>query len=166
MPEFNEAVSNVREGYVWVWAVCTCELLRRECPRCRWGRLSGKWGFWMEETVWRRYDMPLHRLSAATTGAKPSVRACENSGWLEGSPTLFEFLTQRDWPDGSLREPGTLLVFTEDGHFKACLNDRDSGHSAFASGRTPTDLLEVLEKGLTENGLEWRLKASVSSRKR
>lgn len=51
---------------------------------------------------------------------------------------------------------GTVLVFAEDGKWKACLNDRDGGYYAFASSDSLVGLVEALERGLKGGGLDWR----------
>jgi len=82
------------------------------------------------------------------------------------SPTLFQFLTDDHWDDGSPREPGTLLLFADGGRFKACLNDRDSGSSVFVSGVSLEAILEALEEGLAGDSLEWRAKKPQGGRGR
>lgn len=75
----------------------------------------------------------------------------------EAYPALDEFLTLTVWDDGSRRETGTLLLCTGDGRYRAWLNDRDAGVSAWVSSGTLSGLLEAIEKGLREGGMEWRV---------
>lgn len=58
---------------------------------------------------------------------------------------------------GANRKVGTLLVFAEDGKWKACLNDRDGGNYCFASSDALEGLLEALDRGLQSGGLDWRV---------
>src|SRR5690348_5848143 len=51
--------------------------------------------------------------------------------WATRYPALLEFCTCHVWDDGSPRVPGTLTVFTDGGQWKLCLNDKDSGRTAF-----------------------------------
>lgn len=82
----------------------------------------------------------------------------------ERSPTLGHFLCDEVWPDGELRQRSTLVVFVEDGMFKACLSDKDSGTSLWASCKSFDDLLEALEARLTDDRPDWR-KARVKGKK-
>lgn len=74
----------------------------------------------------------------------------------ERSPTLGHFLCDECWPDGEARQRSTLVVFVEDGTFKACLSDKDSGTSLWASCKSFDDLLEALEARLTDDRPDWR----------
>jgi len=73
---------------------------------------------------------------------------------------LFEFLELSAWEDGSERTTGTVLLFIEDGRWKACLNDRDAGLICFLSAETCDDLLKGLDEGLKEDTLDWRVSRS------
>lgn len=80
-------------------------------------------------------------------------------------PNVWEFLTATVYPDKTARVAGTLTFFAEAGNFKACLNDRDQGISAFVSGASFTALLVALEAGLKADDLEWKLPASGFKKK-
>lgn len=71
-------------------------------------------------------------------------------------PALFEFLIEMEWSEGVVRETGTLLLFAEDGLWKACLSDRDGDRRAFYGSDSFTGLLEGLNKGLVADTLDWR----------
>lgn len=73
-------------------------------------------------------------------------------------PALWEFLTVSQWDATTQRITGTLLIFREEGRWKACLNDRDQLRSCFASANTWLDLMANLEDGLAESSHEWRAK--------
>jgi len=77
-------------------------------------------------------------------------------GLNERAPTLAHFLCDASWPDGEERQRSTIVVFVEDGMFKACLSDKDSGTSLWASCRSFDDLLEALEARLTDDRPDWR----------
>lgn len=80
-------------------------------------------------------------------------------------PLLLEFLSADRYPDGGLRQPGTLVLFLELGWLKACLSDRDQGLTAFCSAPGLRGLLRVIEAGLAEDSLDWR-KSGGSGRKK
>lgn len=71
-------------------------------------------------------------------------------------PALVEYLTLATWPDGTARETATLLLLSEDGLWKACLNDRGNERSGWLSGSTLGGLLGSLEAHLAEDRMEWR----------
>jgi len=71
-------------------------------------------------------------------------------------PGVREMLVETRFPDGSARQTSTLLLFVEAGVVKVCLNDRDQGMSAWASGSSVLDCLLALESGLQADTLQWR----------
>lgn len=81
-------------------------------------------------------------------------------------PTLVEFLTREWWEPNKPRQKGTLVVFAEDGLFKAAVSDKDGEYVAFVSKKTLMGLLEAIEKGLILDSLDWRLTAAGRQRKR
>lgn len=80
-------------------------------------------------------------------------------------PALMEYLTVSVWPEGGERTVSTLLLFCEDGVFKACLNDRDAGRSLWVSGASVPDALEALESTLRHGGGEWRASGQFKGKK-
>jgi hypothetical protein len=72
------------------------------------------------------------------------------------APTVGMYLTADAWPDGELREKSTLIVFYEEGAFKVCLSDKDSGSVLWATAKSFGDLLESLEARLTDGAPDWR----------
>jgi hypothetical protein len=71
-------------------------------------------------------------------------------------PTVLEYLSSTRWDDGSERQTSTVLVFCEEGRWKACLNDRAMDRTAFVSGNTPEGLLTNLEAALADGTVDWR----------
>jgi len=79
-------------------------------------------------------------------------------------PVLLEFLTSTVWgEDKTARVPGTLLLFTEAGAFKAMLRDRDDPGVAFVTSGSLDGLLAALEAGLASGGLDWRADRQAST---
>jgi len=58
--------------------------------------------------------------------------------------------------DGAAAMTATLLVFCEEGRFKACFHDRDEGRTFFRSSESFQELLETLERALADGVAEWR----------
>lgn len=74
----------------------------------------------------------------------------------EDYPTLWAFLTEVEYDDGSTREPGTVLVCVGEGRARLWLHDKDEGCSAWVSASSISDALASAERGLHNNSLEWR----------
>jgi len=77
-------------------------------------------------------------------------------GWLDHYPLLVEFLSLLAWEDGKPRTPGSVILFSEEGVWKACVNDKDAALVAFVSARSPEGLLCAINDGLASGGLDWR----------
>lgn len=72
-------------------------------------------------------------------------------------PCLWAFLTATTWPeDGKSREPGSILLFTQEGALKIMLKDRDQGLVAFWTGASLQGLLEAVERDLDAGAGDWR----------
>jgi len=72
-------------------------------------------------------------------------------------PTLFAYLTQTAWPDGTVRETSSLSMFTDGAAVKCVLKDRSLGICLWATAPTFTGLYAVLEALLCDPGAEWRV---------
>lgn len=71
-------------------------------------------------------------------------------------PTVWSYLSDAVYEDGSSRQTSSLVVFVEDGLVKVCLSDRDQERSAFAAGSCLLDALEAINVGLETNAIQWR----------
>lgn len=76
--------------------------------------------------------------------------------WMAPFPGIWEMLTAGAFADGEARKGATLLLFVDEGVVKACLNDREQGMTAWASGAGLSDCLTALEEGLQGDTLVWR----------
>lgn len=86
--------------------------------------------------------------------------ASDDPEFSQSHPCLFAFLVAETWETGEKRATGTLLVFVDDGKWKACLSDRDGGRVAFVSASTAKGLLDASEAGLDAGTLDWRRKTA------
>lgn len=77
-------------------------------------------------------------------------------GMLADHPSLADFLTADSWADGSVRQLPTLILFAEDGRWKACLNDRAEERSAWVTSDTLEGLFAVLDAQLESGTTDWR----------
>ena len=71
-------------------------------------------------------------------------------------PALWDYLTTSTTSAGKVRRTTTVLVFVDEGSWKACVNDRDTGEVGFVSSDTAMGLLEALERTLAGDAMEWR----------
>lgn len=76
-------------------------------------------------------------------------------------PTLFSYLTQTAWEDGSARDTASLLIFQQDGHLKFMVRDRASGLCLWGASPTLSELLLSVELTLTDPASVWRLDRAV-----
>jgi len=95
---------------------------------------------------------PSDRKVAGANGGK--VEPCDLALQV---PTLYEYLTQCSWPDGTERQTSGLLVFHQDGMLKGMLRDKDSGLCLWIAGKSLTAMLVALEAALLDPEAEWRL---------
>lgn len=85
----------------------------------------------------------------------PPGVAGRDPSFQERYPALHEWLTEATL-DGKPVFTATLLVFCEDGRWKACVGDRENDRSFFKSSESFQGLLEALEKALSDGSAEWR----------
>lgn len=78
------------------------------------------------------------------------------AGDLKAFPALVDFLCAEEWPDGSERKPGTLLLFMDQGKVKACLSDRDQGLVLFFTVPSLALVLEAADDVLKDGEADWR----------
>jgi len=84
--------------------------------------------------------------------------AASLEGLLDRFPVLCEFLTSTAY-DGDVagtRQTATLLIFAQDGAWKACLRDRQEARAMWVAAALWDDLLPVLEDALSNNSGVWR----------
>lgn len=86
-----------------------------------------------------------------------------SKGFLAASDPSFaaRYPILHDWMtltgvSGADRDVGTLLLFAQDGKFKACLNDKERSLVAFVSAEGVEALLEACNTGLKNGQLDWR----------
>lgn len=71
-------------------------------------------------------------------------------------PALFEYLTAIQDPNGEPREGATLLIFSADGTFKACLNDRHTSSHLWTASPTLMGLMDAIEERIIADVPDWR----------
>lgn len=80
-------------------------------------------------------------------------------------PTLYAYLTQTAWPDGTVRETSSVSVFVDGNAVKCVLKDRSLGICLWATCPTFTGLYAVLEALLCDPAAEWRVDRQTAGQK-
>lgn len=71
-------------------------------------------------------------------------------------PLLREYLCTTRWDDGKPRQTATLLLVTEMGAWKACLNDRACSRSLWVTAESYQGVLRAVEDALGSATPGWR----------
>jgi len=119
---------------------------------------SVAWDHWLKQTqderereavsyIRKRDEM----LAQGVEGAIPL-----DDAFQQKHPAAFEYLTSLIGPDGRSRRTSTFTLSAEDGQWKGCLNDRETGFQLFVTAGSVTDLFERLEAVLTSPEPHWR----------
>lgn len=72
-------------------------------------------------------------------------------------PTLFDYLTQSRWPDGTPRLTSSLLIFTDNGQVKAMLRDKEAGECLWVACPSLWMIFDVFEAKLCDEEADWRV---------
>jgi len=108
-------------------------------------------------TPWEDYVSVLrNRRDRASPTADGGDRPQVSESVLKAYPGLLEFLGATRYPDGTDRVPGSVSIFIDDTALKACLNDKDGEASAYVTADSFKGILDVLERKLQDDSLEWR----------
>lgn len=109
-----------------------------------------------EESVMSKF---LKNVNAAPKVDKDSPTAATDKDFAKTHPALVEFMTLRRNDDGTPRQTSSLLIFCEDGVWKACLSERERELTLWAAGDTLAELLEAMEATLQSPAPQWRTKS-------
>lgn len=138
----DRLVAHVRRGSDGVSVACV------GCPRYLAGVLRGD--------VWEGRAVSFLRQVAAADLSRSRGSEPEAVAWGAAHPAVMEYLTADQWPSGGVRVTSTVLVFVEDGVWKACLHDRQDGSTLWVSSGSMPGLMSVLEATLASGQAEWR----------
>jgi len=75
---------------------------------------------------------------------------------LKAYPSVLSFLGADRYGDGTARERGTITFFADSTELKAAINDKDGEASAYVTGKSFKGILDVLDRKLTDDTLDWR----------
>lgn len=141
--EFSYLVHFSFVGHPTIWAYC---------PRC-WGlRNPGHF-----DTLFFRGALQSMKKPLPQSAPRPSLAASVDD-LVERFPTLADFLasTCYDGDPPGTRCTGTLLVFAQDGSWKACLRDRQESRCLWVASLSLFELFTVLEAALSDPAAVWR----------
>lgn len=96
-------------------------------------------------------------------------RTAAGPGVTDGGdfPTLIEYLTATQYPDGSKRETSSLIVVADAGGWRGCLSDKDNGRSLWKASDSVLGLLMALEQAAAEDDpAAWRQQGSTAGKRR
>lgn len=83
--------------------------------------------------------------------------------FVSSYPTLFAYMTQETWEDGTPRQTATLTLYVDGSALTVIINDRHNVRSAFVNEASLFSALLKIEAGLVDNTLEWRAKKDSRS---
>ena len=86
--------------------------------------------------------------------------------WGKVYPSLWAFLADPAFDDGTPRTTGTVMLFCEQGRLKAWVHDREMERTAFLTAADPEDLFAHLNDGLETDDMDWRSTARKQGGKR
>jgi hypothetical protein len=132
----------------------------------KWERLAW-WLHFVEpfEYKGRSCAVALHKpgQNGSKTGGPPPSES--SAGFLRDFNDLREFLCATSWPDGSARQPGTLLVMTGGSKWTLKVRDPNGSRYAFYSANTLPDAMAGLDLGLGADDLDWREDKPIRDRR-
>ncbi|MBC7121492.1 MAG: hypothetical protein H5T33_08025 [Candidatus Methanosuratus sp.] len=111
--------------------------------------------FWGIQTP-RRKELSMALKKIVKTAGE---RTASGPGISDGGdfPTLIEYLTATQYPDGSKRETASLIIVADVGGWRGCLSDKDNGRSLWKAGDSVLGLLMALEQAAAEDDpAAWR----------
>jgi len=71
-------------------------------------------------------------------------------------PTLYAFLHDQKFDDGSLRVPGSMSIFCQMGVLKCCLNDKHAQMMTFLEASTWDELVALADSAILDDGTDWK----------
>lgn len=95
------------------------------------------------------------RAAPAQKGMNPAETWVDPE-FKEMYPSVYSFLYDVTYADGSLRKPGGLVVCVRMGVLTFVVNDNDRNLVCYLNATTWTEMLFKLEEGIMADSLDWR----------
>lgn len=132
-------------------------ILRANAARFNWADHQSERGVvWFWKTIERWNDMGAFSNAFEAHEAGNPNQAFSDPDFATKWPTLHAFLTQVQDDSGKPRKTSTVLIFTEDGHAKAVLKERDHDLSLWVTSGSLLGVFEALEEALQKRPIDWR----------
>lgn len=103
-------------------------------------------------------ELGAHMKKRAKPNESSASRSAVDNDFGRQYPVLYDYLTCTCWDDDPKlpRATATLLIFGQDGCFKACLRDRAESSCCWVAAPSVTELLGALERELSDGTAVWR----------
>ena len=133
------------------WSGSTAVELLTWCPSC--------WTFGHDWTCLKgELELSAYMKKREKKNAGATFRAAVDEQFATDYPTLYDYLTATCYDDdrSQPRVVSTLLIFGQDGCWKACLRDRTEGCCCWCAAPSVLELLGVLDRELADGTAVWR----------
>lgn len=77
--------------------------------------------------------------------------------FMKDLPEFTSFLMDEQYVSGERRVTGSISFFVQEGVLKAAVNDKDRNAVAFISAQGFYELLQLINDGIKDDSLEWKL---------
>jgi len=105
-----------------------------------------------------RIEMALPKRSAPSSFVVSEDQKFCDPEFKAQYPSLFAFLNDTSYSDGSRRLTGTLSLFVKAGRLTCGVNDNDRLICAYVNAVTVAELLFLVDEGIAADSLEWKQK--------
>lgn len=98
--------------------------------------------------------MALRKIGASATGAaQGGPGLADRETWAH----ILEYLTETKYPDGSAREPSSLIIVADTSGWRGCVSDKDNQRTMWKAADSVEALLNALEEALaSDDPTHWR----------
>jgi len=103
-------------------------------------------------TPWEITEMQKPQTTAGAIGAEKPLAGA----FLSDYPTVWSYLTDSKWDDGSRRERATILIVADGGVVKLWLGDKACNRSCWTTGESLEQAFTILEEQLSTSSAAWR----------
>ena len=97
----------------------------------------------------------LDRLMNPGVNGNSVTEAAHDETVAENAPMFHRWFTMNKYRDADRMTP-TLNIWTEDGRFKVCLSDRQTGMVAFLTLRSLDSAFQDIDRALDDGNVEWK----------
>jgi hypothetical protein len=110
--------------------------------------------------------MALPKRTVQAAAPVDPLRVWSDPAFGEQYPSLYSFLKDTTYEDGSRRLTGSLSVFVKNGELTIAINDNDRLLVAFVNAPAWDEALALLDMGIERDTLPWKQKYVQGSEKK